>query len=237
MPNRTNIWFVRESRSRWCFTSMPSRINQLILNKFFLPSQELGMSASRSRGFTLIELMVTLAVAAILLTIGVPSFRDLMIKSRLSGQVQEFYGALGYARSEAIKRGNYVSICKSADGSSCGDNTVSWSNGWIVFANNDNDSPAVRDISPNEEPLLRVFPALPSNYTLNANSFTNYITYDRFGMANTNGTFVFCANSDESKARAIAVITTRPRIATDTDGDGIPNTKSDGSNLTSCENP
>lgn len=195
------------------------------------------MSASRGRGFTLIELMVTLAIAAILLTIGIPSFRDLMIKSRLSGQVQEFYGALNYARSEAIKRGNFVSICKSADGSQCGGN---WSDGWIVFANNDNDSPASRDNigGANEELLLRVFPALPTNYTLNANNnFTNYITYNRLGMANTNGTFVFCANSDESKARAIAVITTRPRIATDTDEDGIPNTKSDGSNLTSCESP
>lgn len=195
------------------------------------------MSASRRRGFTLIELMVTLAVAAILLTIGIPSFRDLMIKSRLSGQIQEFYGALSYARSEAIKRGNFVTICKSSNGSSCGGN---WSDGWIVFENKDNDSPAVRDNigGSNEEPLLRVFPALPTNYTLNANiNFTNYITYDRFGMANNRGTFVFCANSDESKARAIAVIPTRPRIATDTDGDGIPNTKSDGSNLTSCESP
>lgn len=194
------------------------------------------MPASRSRGFTLIELMVTLAVAAILLTIGVPSFRDLMIKSRLSGQVQEFYGTLNFARSEAIKRGNYVSICKSSDGSQCGGN---WSDGWIVFANNDNDSPAFRDNigGTNEEPLLRVFPALASNYTLNANTnFTNYITYDRFGMANNIGTFVFCANSDKSKARAIVVTRTRPRIATDTNGNGIPE-KDDGTDINSCENP
>lgn len=75
---------------------------------------------SRNRGFTLIELMVVLAIAAILLTVGVPSFRDLMIKNRLSGQIQEFYNAINFARSEAIKRGNFVSICKSSDGSTCG---------------------------------------------------------------------------------------------------------------------
>ncbi len=226
MPNRIDIWFVRESRSRWCFPSMLPRTNKLILNKFFLPRQELGISASKSGGFTLIELMVTLAIAAILLTIGIPSFRDLMIKSRLSGQVQEFFGTLNFARSEAIKRGNFVSVCKSADGSQCGGN---WSDGWIVFANNDNDSPASRDNigGANEEPLLRVFPALPSNYTLNANTnFTNYITYDRFGMANNMGTFVFCANSDESKARAIILTRTRPRIAA-----------AGGSEIGNCENP
>lgn len=194
------------------------------------------MFAFRSRGFTLIELMIALVIAVILLTVGIPSFRDLMIRSRLSGQVQEFYGTINFARSEAIKRGNFVSICKSADGSQCGGN---WSDGWIVFANNDNDSPAFRDDigGANEEPLLRIFPALPANYTLNANNnFTNYITYDRFGMASNIGTFVFCAHSDESKARAIVVTRTRPRIATDTNGNGIPE-KQDGTDITSCENP
>jgi len=159
-----------------------------------------------------------------------------MVRSRLSGQVQEFYGVISFARSEAIKRGSFVSICKSADGSQCGGN---WSDGWIVFVNNDNDSPAVRDDigGANEEPLLRVFPALPSGYTLNANgNFTNYVTFDRIGMANNIGTFVFCANSDESKAKAIVVSKTRPRIATDSDGNGIPN-KDDGTDITSCESP
>lgn len=194
------------------------------------------MSVFRNKGFTLIELMITLAIAAILLVIGIPSLRDLMIRSRLSGQVQEFYGVISFARSEAIKRGSFVSICKSADGSQCGGN---WSDGWIVFVNNDNDSPAVRDDigGASEEPLLRIFPALASGYTLNANgNFTNYVTFDRIGMANNIGTFVFCANSDESKAKAIVVSRTRPRIATDSDGNGIPN-KDDGTDITSCESP
>lgn len=194
------------------------------------------MSVFRNKGFTLIELMITLAIAAILLVVGIPSFRDLMIRSRLSGQVQEFYGVINFARSEAIKRGNFVSICKSADGSQCGGN---WSDGWIIFENKDNDSPAVRDDvgGANEEPLLRIFPALSSGYTLNANgNFTNYVTFDRIGMANNIGTFVFCANSDETKAKAIVVSKTRPRIATDSDGNGIPN-KDDGTDITSCENP
>ena len=194
---------------------------------------------SRNRGFTLIELMVVLAIAAILLTVGVPSFRDLMIKNRLSGQIQEFYNAINFARSEAIKRGNFVSICKSSDGSTCGGSNVSWSSGWIIFANDDNDSPAARDNinSTNEESLLRIFPALPNGYTLNANTnFANYITFDRLGMANNSGTFVFCRGNDKAKARAIVLTRTRQRIATDTDKNGIPN-KDNGADITSCENP
>lgn len=187
------------------------------------------MSTSRSRGFTLIELMVTVAIVAILVTVGIPSLRDAMTRSRLSGYVQEFSGALTLARSEAIKRGLPVSVCKSANGSSCGGN---WSDGWIIFVNKDDDSPAAVDTG---EEILRIYPALPSNNTLNANNnFTNYITFSRLGMANNMGTFVFCTNSDETKARAIAITRTRPRI--------VPNTfqtpkKEDGTDITSCESP
>jgi type IV fimbrial biogenesis protein FimT len=185
----------------------------------------------RTRGFTLIELMAVVAVVAILVVVGIPTLRDTMIRSRLSGQVQEFYGTLALARSEAIKRGLPVSICKSNTGTSCTAGSA-WRDGWIVFVNNDNDSPAAVD---GGETILRVFPALPATDTLNANNnFTNYITYDRFGMANNVGTFVFCANSDETRARTIAVIRTRPRVVADTRD--IPK-KEDGTNITSCENP
>ncbi len=183
------------------------------------------MSVFRSRGFTLIELMVTVAIAAILLTIGVPSFTKLMTKNQLSGEIQTLQGTINFARSEAIKRGSRVSICKSNNQSTCSGN---WSDGWIIFVDRESGgSIGTRDGSDldADEPLLRVFPALPSDYTLNTNSFTNYITYNRLGMANNNGTFVFCKGSDETTARAIIVTRTRPRIATDVDS------------ITSCESP
>lgn len=70
-------------------------------------------------GFTLIELIVTLAVAAIILTIGVPSFQEALQNNRRTTQVNEIIGAFNIARSEAIKRGMKVTMCKSADSATC----------------------------------------------------------------------------------------------------------------------
>jgi type IV fimbrial biogenesis protein FimT len=84
------------------------------------------------RGFTLIELMVTLTVLAILLSIAAPSFTSLMSANRMSTQANEFMGALNLARAEAVRRGQPVAIA-SLDGSS------NFSKGWKVFTNSDAD--------------------------------------------------------------------------------------------------
>ena len=89
---------------------------------------------TRQLGFTLIELMVTLTVAVILMTIAVPSFRDALIRNRLTTYTNDLVGAINYARAEAIKRGQSVTLCKSTTGSACTTTTGSqWENGWIAF--------------------------------------------------------------------------------------------------------
>lgn len=86
------------------------------------------------RGFTLLELMVTLAVAAVLLTTGIPSFVGLMKDNRLTAQVNEFVAAVTLARSEAIKRGVQVRVT-SVSGAN------DWSGGWRVWVDlNSNNS-------------------------------------------------------------------------------------------------
>jgi prepilin-type N-terminal cleavage/methylation domain-containing protein len=84
------------------------------------------------RGFTLIELMVTMAVLVILITIGVPSFNDLVQNQRVKTAVSELHSSLIFARSEAIKRNAEVTITR---------NGASWSNGWNVQTSDSTISP------------------------------------------------------------------------------------------------
>lgn len=74
---------------------------------------------NRQAGFTLVELMVTVAIAAILLGVGVPSFRTLIENNRIAAASNDVVTALQYARSEAVKRGVFVDVCGTADQATC----------------------------------------------------------------------------------------------------------------------
>ena len=97
-----------------------------------LRNQTLVGSALKQSGFTLIELIITVVILAILLVIGVPSYQWIMTSMRMSGEIDSLMGDLKFARSEAIKRGLNVLVCPSTDQSTC--NGSNWTNGWIVNA-------------------------------------------------------------------------------------------------------
>jgi type IV fimbrial biogenesis protein FimT len=83
----------------------------------------------RQRGFTMIELLVTISIAAIMLTIAIPSFQNFLLNSRLTSHTNDLVLGMAYAKSEAVKRGINVSVCASSNSSTC---TGTWQNGWIV---------------------------------------------------------------------------------------------------------
>src|ERR1700677_1609484 len=92
-----------------------------------------GINRMRGAGFTLVEVVITMAVAAILLTIAVPSFRYVTNSNRIAGELNGLVGDLQFARAEAIKEGRTVTVCVSTDGNTCA-NTTAWQSGWIVFS-------------------------------------------------------------------------------------------------------
>ncbi|ODS24880.1 hypothetical protein AB835_01040 [Candidatus Endobugula sertula] len=90
-----------------------------------------------SSGFTLVELLVTIAIAAILLTIAVPSFTRLISSSNTDSAVNRLGRSFAYARSEAVTRAENVVVCTSSDGATCSGN---WGNGWITYVDADDDN-------------------------------------------------------------------------------------------------
>jgi type IV fimbrial biogenesis protein FimT len=87
----------------------------------------------RHAGFTLVEMLVTLLILAILVGVGVPTFLDATLGSRLGSAANNLVVSLHLARSEAIKRNTTVKVCPSTDGATCATSS-SWQGGWIVIA-------------------------------------------------------------------------------------------------------
>jgi type IV fimbrial biogenesis protein FimT len=159
---------------------------------------------------TLIELMVTIAIAAVLGGLAAPSFKGLMASNQLKSHASSLLSSLLLARSEAIKRNGRVILCKSADGLAC-TTAGGWQHGWVIFADADND--AVLDAG---ETVIQRVAALSGNFSLTGNTnVANRVTYISNGSANSQvGTFTLCeVGSSSGKAREIVInITGRPKI-------------------------
>lgn len=139
-------------------------------------------SRGRSGGFTLVEVITVIAIASILAAVGIPNLYNATRSTRISAQANEFVGTLNYARSEAVKRGQRVTVCKSANGTSCA-TTGNWDQGWIVFVDANNN-----DTRESTEELLRVRDGLEGNSTLIGTGNTvQYITFERNGSATKDG--------------------------------------------------
>src|SRR3569832_2422194 len=116
--------------------------------------------AALSRGFTLGELLVTISIATILVTLSVPSFSDFVKNNRMITQTNDFVTALNVARSEAIRRGNRITLYKSSDGAGCvsGEKKKQNKNNNNKTNNNNTNNNKTTDV-------LRVHGALPSGVT------------------------------------------------------------------------
>ena len=98
---------------------------------------------NRERGLTVVELMVTLAIAAVLLGVALPAFNTFVDQRRLTTQVNDFLLAVQFARSEATKRGANVSVIAV----NAGDNADEWGPGWCVVVGSPANCPAATDVA------------------------------------------------------------------------------------------
>jgi type IV fimbrial biogenesis protein FimT len=151
---------------------------------------------SSNKGMTLIELMVTLSIAAVILTLAVPSFQTLIRTSQVRTVTNGLVGVFNLARSEAIKRGWPVTVCKSSninDASPSCNNVASWKDGWLAFVDKDQDGVVDAD-----DTRLQVGrPDAPLTAIDGGTNYSNYLAYlpDGSSVGNgggTNGSFTIC---------------------------------------------
>lgn len=127
------------------------------------------------RGFTLVELLVVLAVGAILLAIAIPSYAFLVNSSRLAAVTNDLVTALHLARSEAIKRGMRVTVCKTSNamvGTPVCDTAASWQQGWLVFVDG-----GTKGVIDSGDTLLRVQDSLSAAVTITTSNFSSFVSY------------------------------------------------------------
>ncbi len=167
--------------------------------------------ARRAAGFTLIEVMIVVAILAIFAGIAAPNFRELITQNRMTSQANDLLAALQFARSEAITRGRRVSICPSNSGTAC--TNSAWQGGWIVFA--EGLTGTIGTYESAGDTLLRVQQALQGTSTLTVGG---NITFQPNGTVETARTFTLCPNDGSSAIGRSIPITLSGRARVDKTG-------------------
>lgn len=156
------------------------------------------------RGFNLFELMLAITLTGILLAFGVPSLRDMTLRQRVIASTQDFQLDLTLARQEAITRGSPVTVCASANGTTCSND--GWSQARIVFADPNSNG----TLDPGEEPI-KYSAALPDGLT--AASAQPVITFRGTGSVATAANIVVCKSGFQGRTISLK-LTGHPMVQT-----------------------
>ena len=173
-------------------------------------------------GFTLIELLLTLAISGLLL-VSVLALPAYWIKqNRFMHYTHQFLEALEFARSHAMVSGNATTICSSEDGVRCAG--TAYEKGWLVFMEHPDSVNGVLD---RNERLLMVQQGDTRDIAIRSRTFSQFITYNRFGRANYNGRFMLCSGSTAQAISELIISQSgRVRLMQDTNDEQPSNVRS-----------
>jgi len=171
----------------------------------------------RQNGFTLIELMITIGVAAILATMAVPGMKSLTLNSRQTAGINELVSGMHLARNTAITMYTRVTMCASSNGLSC--EAVSWDKGWIAFVDKNSDQ-----LVNGDDTIVRSASSI-TGLTINSGMFSDYLMYRPNGRVmrattgQNSGLFTACDYRGAEHAKAIFLdLSGRPRVSDSYDG-------------------
>jgi type IV fimbrial biogenesis protein FimT len=176
-----------------------------------------GCRPTEASGFSLIEIMIALAVFALLVRLGLPSYHDWIAAQQLANHAHFIADTLDLARSEAIKHGYRVNLCKTHDQRQCTDDG-GWEQGWLLFVD-ENDSGQVDD---DESVLHREGPARDSITMRGNRPVADYVSYTSLGHARLRsgalqmGTFTLC-KPGQNALKVVLANSGRARIDRTTD--------------------
>ena len=187
------------------------------------------MDMKKYSGFSLIELMIALAVLSIIISVGLPRMSVFFKGSRMVTNANDLIAGLHIARSEAIKRNNRVSICKSSNASdaspSCAIGPEGWDQGWFVFVEGNDAGNIFGQYTSADGAVLRINTgAEGANVTIIADSsgIANYVTFSSRGApklnngASQSGVFRICDARGLSNARGV-ILNASGRVRTTKD--------------------
>ncbi|WP_372869775.1 GspH/FimT family pseudopilin [Shewanella sp.] len=146
-----------------------------------------------NNGFTLVELMITIAVAAILLAIGVPSLTSVYEQVRVDNNIEKVHNLFAFARNQAISYGATVNVCSFATATSCGTST-DWSNGIRVYITD----------ADNKDHELRAIDGFGGLDKIKFSAIS--MTFTAEGLS-SGGTLIYCPNAKASGSQSVSVST------------------------------
>lgn len=166
-----------------------------------MPHIKLSLQA----GLTLVEMLITLAVMAILLAIAIPAFESLIASTRLSSSTNDLLGSIAQSRSEAVRRGQRVVLCiqDPANAGQCVNNG-NWDQGWMAFVDTNRNN----TLDPGEAITLSSA-RQPANINIPENAGQTQITFLPSGRVSAVNTIRVCSTSvalsDDARSRDIQV--------------------------------